>query len=74
MTFKPFITFNDSSDTGINKISLNSYVQILSDDNNKHRLIFVKSMIGMTNANTVSSFLAGDSSNYVNILTDYNIG
>ena len=74
LKFKPFITFNDKLDTGVNGISLGSFVQILKDDDDEHRLIFVKKLDGMSVNSTVSDLLSGDATNFTNILKNYDIG
>ena len=68
---KPIIVFNSGADTGVEKIPLNSYVQIHDDSNNgtgDSRFILVTSVSGFDSNSTVINLLA--SANYLPVLTD----
>ncbi len=64
---KPIMVFNTITDIGVDKIPINTYVQIHSDGA-KPRLLLVKSITGFDGDSTVADLLA--SSNYSDILTE----
>lgn len=55
---KPFIVFNAGTDTGVDKIPLNSYVQIHNDGSGNSRLIYVTSVSGLNDSSTITDLLA----------------
>lgn len=65
--FKPFVVFNAGTDTGVDKIPLNSYVQIHNDGSGNSRLIYVKALTGMTGVSTVADLVAA-TANYDSVL------
>ena len=70
--FKPFIYFNNDTDTGVDLIPLNSYVQIIdngADNDHGNQLILVTSTSGFSAASTVDNLLAA-TGNYTKIFTD----
>ena len=66
--YKPLIVFNSWAETGVDKIPLNSYVQIHLDKENKSRMILVLALTGFNSTTTVEQLL--ESENYVNVFTD----
>ncbi len=65
---KPIIVFNSGAEIGVDKIPLDSYVQILDDSTTEHnsRLIKVHDVTGMNGSSTVTDLLT-DNSLYTNL-------